>query len=148
MVNLLNEIVYVSLLDARDTSNVLPAAPTLSDANLTKLITQSQWIIDTYIQSYWEKVVSTQSFIFPIVDDAIPQDIKLATVWITEQLYLEWNALSVLKGDKITSESNMSRSIWYSDKWSYDNYIETIGMPKKVINILSKYKSNFIWQVI
>jgi len=148
MTNLLDELVYVSLEDARDTSSVLPDNPTLTDTNLTKLITQAQWIIDTYIQSFWEKVVSTQSFIFPTIDDAIPQDIQLATVWVTEQLYLEGTTLSVLKGEKITSESNMSRSIWYSDKGSYQEYIDTIGVPKKVINILNKYKSSFIWQVI
>lgn len=139
---------YISLADARDTSNVLPANPTLTDAALTKLITQAQWIIENYIMSYWTRAVEWQTFIFPTVDDWIPDDIKLTTVRITEQLYLQWDSLAILKGEKVTSESNMSRSISFSDKQSYYDYIETIGIPKKALNVLDRYKNNFTSQVI
>jgi 3-hydroxyisobutyrate dehydrogenase-like beta-hydroxyacid dehydrogenase len=43
--NLLNEVVYVTLAEARDTSDVFTT--TVPDDNhLSKIITQTQWIID------------------------------------------------------------------------------------------------------
>lgn len=148
MANLLNGVVYVSLQDARDTSSILSNTWSPTNAQLTQLITEAQWTIDNYIQSFWERLVDSQSFIFPTVEDWIPDDIQLATVWVTEQLFLEGKSLATLKGEKVTSESNMSRSVSYSDNESYNSYVETIGIPKKVLNILNKYKNDFIWQVI
>lgn len=145
MTNLLNELVYITLSDARDTSEVFTATvPT--DAVLTKLITQAQILIDTYIWYYDEPAVEWQSFIFPIIGETtIPSDIKIATVWITEQLYTLGTSI---EKDKVISESNMSRRIDFSDKQSYTNYMESIWIPKRALNILNKYKNSFIWQVI
>lgn len=72
----------------------------------------------------------------------------IATVWVTEQLYLEGNTLSSLKGEKIVGERNLSRAVTYSDKQSHRNHIETVQLPKKVVNILRKYKNNFMTQVL
>lgn len=145
MTNLLNELVYISLGDARDTSDIFTSTVP-SDATLTKLITQAQILIDTYIGYYDEPAVEWQSFIFPITwETEIPDDIKIATVWVTEQLYTLGTSIDK---DKITSESNMSRRIDFSDKQSYNNYMESIWIPKRALNILNKYKNSFIWQVI
>lgn len=148
MANLLNELVYLSLTDARDTSSVLSNTWSPTNAQLTQLITEAQRIIDNYIQYFWERLVDSQTFIFPTIEDWVPDDIQLATVWVTEQLFLEGKSLATLKWEKVTSESNMSRSVSYSDKESYSKYVETIGIPKKVLHILNKYRNNFIWQVI
>ena len=145
MANLLNELVYITLTDCKETSATLS---TVADAVLTQIITESQYTIDNYIWSYGEKVVSTQSFIFPTVIDSVPSDIKLATVWITEQLYLQGSSLWSIKGEKVIEESNMSRSVKYSDKESYLSSIKSVNIPKKALNVLDKYKSNFIWQVV
>lgn len=93
MANLLDDLVYVTIADARDTSRILSNNAKPTDIVLTQLLTESQWVIDTYIGSYGEKEVETQTFIFPIVDDGIPNDIKLATVRIAEQLYLQGDNL-------------------------------------------------------
>lgn len=93
MANLLDDLVYVTIDDVRDSSRILASNAKPTDSVLTQLITESQWIIDTYIGSYGEKEVETQTFIFPIVDDGIPNDIKLATVRIAEQLYLQGDNL-------------------------------------------------------
>ena len=93
MANLLDDLVYVTIDDARDTSRILSNNAKPTDTVLTQLLTESQWVIDTYIGSYGEKEVETQTFIFPIVDDGIPNDIKLATVRIAEQLYLQGDNL-------------------------------------------------------
>lgn len=148
MGNLLDDLVYITLADARDTSTILSNASSPTDNKLTSLITQAQYIIDTYITSYGEKDVVSQSFIFPTIEDWIPADIQLATVRITEQLFLQGENLWVLKGEKAISESNMSRSVNYSDKESYMSSVETINIPKKALNILDKYRNNFIWQVV
>lgn len=148
MANLYNQLVYVSLQDARDTSDVFTATVP-SDWDLTTLITKAQWIIDEYIGWYGTKFVETQTFIFPInIDDisTIPTDIKLATIQIAEYLYLSWaTTLSQLSPVEVKSESNLWRSVTYENKAT----VETIQIPQKTLAILNKYKWNtFIWQVI
>ena len=65
MANLLDDLVYVTLQDARDTSDVFTATvPT--DAELTTLLTEAQWIIDTYLVYYGVPFVEDQTFIFPV----------------------------------------------------------------------------------
>jgi len=150
-VNLLDELVYVTLEEARGTSDVFTT--TVPDDNsLTKIITQAQWLIDWYIGSFRTKFVSTQTFIFPIEDEDwdeedIPTDIKLATIRISEYVYDNGSTFNDMNG-KVISEKNMSRSVDFSDKESISSYIETIWIPKRVLNILDNYKSDFIWQVI
>lgn len=144
MTNLLNDVVYVSLADARDTSEVFTATVP-SDTRLTQLITEAQYIVDWYIGSYGTALVEWQHFIFPTVNDNIPLDIKLATVQISEYVYAKGQ---LLNEEKIVSESNQSRSVSFSDKEWYQSYIKTIGIPKKVLKLLDKYRNDFIWQVI
>lgn len=93
MANLLDDLVYVTLDDVRETSRILASNAKPIDTVLTQLITESQWVIETYIGSYGEKEDEAQAFIFPTVDDGIPNDIKLATVRIAEQLYLQGDNL-------------------------------------------------------
>jgi hypothetical protein len=148
MSNLYNELVYVSLQDARDTSDVFWATVPV-DADLTTLITKAQWIIDNYIGWYWIPFVDTQTFIFPVnMDDVstIPTDIKLATIQIAEYLYLSWSTtLSQLSPVQVKSESNLWRSVTFDNQ----STIDTIQIPQKTLSILNKYKWNtFIWQVI
>lgn len=144
--NLLNEVVYVTLAEARDTSDVFTT--TVPDDNhLSKIITQTQWIIDWYLGSYGTKDVETQTFIFPITDWVIPVDIKLATIRISEYVYAYWTQFNDMN-NKVTSESNMSRSVAFSDKESVSSYIKTLWIPKRVLNILDRYRNDFIWQVL
>jgi len=153
MTDLLNELEYISLEDARDTSSIL--ALVIDDDILTEYITSSQWIIDNYIGFYKTKFDIDQTFLFPTADsdwleEAIPVDIKLATIQISEYLYTKGTeTVSSLEWKDIKSESNQSRSISYSDKkQKYSSLIETIQIPLKTLNILNKYKGIFIWQVI
>jgi len=153
MVNLLDDLVYVSLQDARDTSDVFTAVvPT--DIELTVFITEAQRIIDEYIWYYSKPFVETQTYIFPVDDDwasLIPTDIKIATIQIAEYLYLEWpTTLAQLSKKEVDSEKNLSRSVTYSKwaNWSYYQYVDSIQIPKKTLNILNKYRSQFISQVI
>jgi len=143
MTNLLDDLVYVTLADARETSATL--ALITDDDVLTNIITQAQWIIDWYIGSYGIPAVDWQSFIFPIEDDWTPTDIQLATIRVSE--FVSTNG-ATFNTDKIVSENNLSRSVSFSDKQSYYDYVKTVGIPKRVINILDRYKNDFIWQVI
>lgn len=153
MTNLLNDLVYVTLQDARDTSNILDSNPP-TDADLTKLLTESQWVIDCYIQSYWTRFVSTQTFLFPVIDtdesSLIPTDIKLATIQIAEYLYTSWSKNpSAIKWDKVAWEANLTRTVSYSTKTGWHiNDVQTVVIPLKTLNILDKYRLMFIWQVI
>jgi hypothetical protein len=148
MANLLWDLVYISLADARESSSVLCNWEKPNDKQLTQIITEAQYLIDTFIWSYWEKQDPDQMYIFPTVWDGIPNDIKVATVRTSEQLYLMGKSLWSIRWDRITSESNMSRTVVYSDKESFNSYVESVWIPKKVLNILNKYKNNFIWQVL
>ena len=69
MANLLDDLIYVTLEDVRESSRILSSNAKPTDLVLTQLITESQWIIDTYIGSYGTKEVETQKFIFPTEDD-------------------------------------------------------------------------------
>gem|GEM_PF-3237150 len=66
MTDLLNELEYISLEDARDTSSIL--ALVIDDDILTEYITSSQWIIDNYIGFYKTKFDIDQTFLFPTAD--------------------------------------------------------------------------------
>jgi hypothetical protein len=68
MANLYNDLVYCSLQDARDTSDVFTALLPI-DADLTTLITKSQRIIDNYIGWYKKRYSETQTFVFPYEND-------------------------------------------------------------------------------
>ena len=145
MANLLWTITYVTLQDAKDTSTTLNP---LDDSVVTRALSEAEIAIDNYIWSYWVKEDEEQDRIFPTESDGIPDEIKLATIWIAEQISLEWSSLWTLRWDKVVSESNLSRSIAYSDKQTYSDYVNTLQIPKKAQKILDKYRNNFISQVI
>jgi len=153
MANLLSDLVYVDLDDVKDTSEIIVDG-TPSDAVLTKLVTNAQYIIDEYIIAYWEPFSETQDFIFPIENEdsesEIPTDIKLATIRIVEYLYLKGTENEAsLKGKEVNQEKNLGRSVVYSENtgW-YNKSVETIQIPKKALNVLDKYRQTFIWQKI
>jgi hypothetical protein len=50
MASLFNELVYISLSEARDSSSIL--ADITNDTELTTIITKSQYLIDAYLGSY------------------------------------------------------------------------------------------------
>jgi hypothetical protein len=120
---------------------------------MTTLLVTAQYAIDDYFKFYWEPFVEWQDFIFPIdVDEVstIPKDIKLATIRTADYLYLKWtDTVSSLEWQRVLSESNLSRKVELTSisGW-YTADIATIQIPKHVLNILNKYKSSFIWQVI
>lgn len=145
MTNLLSTLTYVTLTDARDTSSTLSP---VWDQALTDALCQAQLTVDNYIWSYGTKEDEDQALIFPVEDEWIPNEIKIATIRIAEQIYLEGNSLWSLRGDKVVSEGNLSRSIAYSDKQKYNDYVETLQIPKKALKILNKYRNPFISQVI
>ncbi len=161
MANLLADLVYTTLADARDTSDVFTTTVPI-DAELTTLLTEAQWIIDDYIGHYGVPFVEWQNFIFPVCADdpivcgscttsLIPTDIQIATIQIAEYLYLEWpTTLAQLSKKEVDAEKNISRSVTYNKwaSWSYKQYIESLQIPKKTLNILNKYRSQFINQVI
>jgi len=147
MVALLNDPVYISIANAKTNSVVLNW---FSDAIVWTAITEAQFTIDTYIGFYGTKKVDTQRFIFPTVENnnSTPDEIQVATVRIAEQLVLQGMNLNSISGKKITSEWNLSRNVSFSDKESFQKSVETVNIPKKALNILDKYRNNFIWMVI
>lgn len=90
MANLLDNPVYVTEQDVFDTTERDDLQNETSDI-INKLIVKAQYVIDGYLNSYGEPFEETQQFIFPIKDEdgneSIPQGIKIATVYIIENLY-------------------------------------------------------------
>lgn len=143
MTNLLNNVVYTTATDVKDTTSIV-ALQSLSDTVINKLIVEAQYIIDNYIGSYGIKFDKTQEFIFPInISDVstLPSDVSLATVFLVEQLYLEWSTTFSWEYD-IKMEKSWPDSIEYFDM-KYTKYF-----TDKIKSILRKYKSSFIKQVI
>lgn len=143
MANLLTDVVYTNATDVKDTTDVV-ALQSESDATVNKLIVEAQYVIDKYIGSYGIKFDSTQNFIFPInVSDVstLPSDISLATVFVVEQLYLEWATTFSWEYDVIEEKSwPDSVKFWWSKSQKY--------ITDKVKAILNKYASSFVKQVV
>lgn len=134
MANLLNNPVYVTVQDVRDTSDN-SGVLALTDPEIEKYITKAQYTIDNYMYSYGTKVDSTQQFIFPVEDEGIPDDIKIATVYTIENLFN--------KGDDISSGSIASESLWYYKI----NYSEGVGeqlLTDNITDILDNYSNNSV----
>lgn len=145
MANLLSTIYYVTIADARETSAILRP---IGQNELTSLLAEAEIVVDNYIGFYWVKADEDQVRIFPVEDEEIPDDIKIATLWIAEQIFLEWSGLGVLRWDKIVSEGNMSRSVSFSNKETHKEFVDTIQIPKKALRLLDRYKTSFISQII
>ena len=151
MTNLLNDPVYIDWQDVLDTTTITSLITELtSDINYADwMITQAQRIIDNYIGWFPTPFDEDQTYIFPIDKDwlaEIPTDIKLATVYIVEYLYLNgWTSASTTTTN-VKSEKNLWRTVTYKDSsWA----VETDSIPIKALNILNKYKGNlFVGQVI
>lgn len=143
MANLLSNVVYTNATDVKDTTTITALQSEL-DETVDTLIVQAQYIIDDYIGSYWIKFVSTQEFIFPVnVDDVstIPSDISLATVFVVEQIYLQWDVEFEWEYDVIEEKS-------WPDSVKYTGKDSTLYLTNKTKAILRKYMSSFIKQVI
>lgn len=145
MTNLLSTITYATIVDARETSAILRP---IGQSELTTFLAEAELVVDNYIGFYWVKADEAQLRIFPVEDEEIPDDIKIATIWIAEQISLEWSWLGTLRWDKIVSEGNMSRSVSFSDKQTHKEFVDTVQIPKKALRILDRYKTSFISQVI
>lgn len=78
--------VYLSYDEAKDSTNITELK-TVAKSKIERYILEAQRMIDNFIGSYGEAVSEDQKTIFPTVDDAIPQDIKEATLYIVEALY-------------------------------------------------------------
>ena len=141
MANLFDDIVYVSIQDVKDTSN-LEEIQNKSNKELTRYITEAQYIIDNYIWRYETKLDENQTFIFPIEDSGwiIPTEISLATIYIVEDLVLTWEPVNI--DWKIVKESTWDHSVEYNISNTNTN------IPDKAKTILNKYREIFFKQVI
>lgn len=141
MANLLASPVYISNQDVIDSSSVsgIGADTSLID----KLIVQSQYIIDDYIRSYGEPYVDGQAFVFPVEDSQgnslIPDDIKVATLYIVEYLYQRQDIYQNSIDTRVSSESVLSHSVSYDTK-GLD--VEDILLPDTAKTILNRYRLN------
>lgn len=140
MTNLINNAIYVTIDDVKDTTDISGLASE-SDSNITRFITEAQSIIDSYIEYFWTKYVSTQEFIFPIYNDdgesEIPNDIKIATVYIVEDIYLTW-VPDVASGNDIKREKVGDHEVEYLDTNDNIKFI-----PEKAKVLLDAYVNNF-----
>lgn len=143
MTNLLNNPIYVSVANAKASSTILSW---LTDNEIAVLITKAQIAIDWYLWSYWLPEDVDQDFIFPTTD-WIPTDIQIATVMVSEFIYLSGESLASMQGSKVKAESNMSRSVTFENVKTNSNDL-TSQIPVSALSILKKYKNSFIWQVI
>jgi hypothetical protein len=100
-------------------------------------------MIDNFIVSYGQKVDTTQKLIFPTVDDAIPEDITEACLYIVEALYVQGDQINN-DANQIVSETVGDHSVKYAEKKSIDSMGDLI--PFKAKSILEQYGSCFFNQ--
>lgn len=141
MANIFDETpVYITEETLKDSTKEawLKGATSTDITNRKILIVKSQKIIDSVIVFYWTKLVETQDYIFPTVDDAIPLDIQKATVLLCEEQYKGWELNS-------WSSSTSGSKIVKSEK--YGNHQVTYQDETVVWNTLQK-KNKYITQEI
>ena len=140
MANLLSNPIYVTSADVKETTNIVWLTSE-SIGNIEKYITEAQMIIDSYILVYWSKFNTTQTEIFPICDSdwnsLMPNDIKIATVYIVEDIYLSWIP-NVASWEEIVEEKTGDHSWKFSENNKAIKFI-----PEKAKNILDRYKTIF-----
>lgn len=120
MTNLfIEEPTYITLQDFKDSSS--GELVLTSDDNIKIYIVKAQILIDSLIWSYDEKLVSTQTYIFPTLNFWIPADIKKATILLSESLYKNRNNLD--KFYNIQQEQRRWSSVTYdtSSKSKFQN---------------------------
>jgi len=134
--------VYVTIDDVRDTSKKTSLIAE-SDDTISELIYRSQIVIDRYIGAYGTPFVSTQDWIFPVDVDwvsTIPDELKLATIWVVEKLYVN--------GDTITGWTAgwavVEERLWESKiKYSEGTVTTSEEIPDIAKKILRKYRRTF-----
>lgn len=117
--------VYVDIQTLRDstTNPDLQNDETVTDSQLSILITKAEVIIDYVIQDFWEPNEENQETIFPIKTDdwklntEIPKKIKMATILLVESMYiwgvLDWMAYEGWFSGKVKSETSRGHTISY-----------------------------------
>jgi len=107
----------------------------LDDDGIKTLIVKSEKLVNDYL---WYKVDVASS------DNDTIQDIKVATLYIVEQIFENWDSIS-MQTDSVVSESTGDRSVTYESNKD-DSII--LWIPKNAITILGQYRKNFYRQVI
>ena len=135
--------VYVTAQDVKDTTNVTDLKTEL-DADINRRINEAQQIVDDYIIHFWEKYDEDQANIFPIKDDnwssLIPNDIKVATIYVVESVYLTWAPTTGASSWwDIKSEKVWDHTITYTEWTSWSVEL----MSEKAKQILDNYKQVF-----
>ena len=152
MANLfLREPTYISVQDYRDST--AKDVSWLVDDDIKVLIAKAEDLIDDYIHiNIYPKFDSEQDLLFPIDDDGvsvIPQDIKQATVYSCDQLFVNGDlisgATSSVWGWAVIEEKTWDRTVKYSE-WSSETTWDTnkfLWLPVEAVNILDRYKKLF-----
>lgn len=133
---------YISLEQIKDSTNVDWLIST-DDKTITRRILEAEKIIDNFIGSFGEKLVSTQSLIFPTVEDWIPDDVIEACLYIVEWLYVQGDQINNDQ-NQIVQESVGDHTVKYAEKKNIDSMWDLI--PFKAKSILEQYWSNFFKQ--
>lgn len=147
MANLfLQEPIYISVQDYKDSTS--KDITSLTDDDIKVLIYKAQKIIDNYIWSYWVKFDSEQDFIFPIDNNGvseIPQDIKLSSVMICDQLLVNWDTINWYEAWQVLQEKTWDRQITYAEN---DNSLFINEIPYQARVYLDNYKQVFFKKVL
>ena len=125
---------YITVDEVKD-STVKADIIKLTDNEITILIVKSEKIINNYIGYVID--IST-------ADSDTIQDIKIATLYVVEQLFENWDNIA-MQTDSVKSESTGDRSVTYKDN-SNSNTI--LWIPDNAKSILSQYRKIFYTQVI
>lgn len=135
---------YLSATDVKDTT---------TDANLIlqtnafieRLIFEAERIVDNFIGAYGIKKVDTQLTIFPTRDDWLPQEIKEATFYLVEALFVYGNQI-VNMWNQVVGETVWDHSVKYSEQEKIDSIDDFI--PLKAKKILQMYGGQFYQPVL
>lgn len=116
--------IYVSIEDLRDTTTneSLENDSTVTDGDLSILISKAQDIIDNSIWDYGTPAEEDQNTIFPLIyETGVPIGISKATILLVENLYtwwvLDWWAYEIWGSKAIKSETSRWHTISFQGWW-------------------------------
>jgi len=120
-----------------------------SDDSLKILIYKAEKEIDAYLWSTYRPVYDeTQLFLFPVLKEDVsylPDDIKEATLYTVEQVYVSGDTVTAsIGGGSVIEEKTGPHTIKYAE---WVNVTLNI-IPNIAKKILDEYKLIYFWQII
>lgn len=124
---------YLSVSEVK-TSSTNTWLLALTDTQIQDLIVKAELEVDSYINYRFTE--------FATLETIEQQEIKIATLYIVENLFNLWSSIITLVTWLVSSETTWDRSWTYADN-ALSSKVITLSIPNAAKSLLNKYKNEF-----